>query len=141
MAIDFILFCSNSYYLLLNSSSWTVNYIYYILWLALFRWWVEEVNDTSSLLRGSVHLQLHTSRSSWFKVVKHWSLTSAIRRSSECRRQSFVVLLAVARRNWSMRHLWSITGRCIHLQRNWLYSCVATVDCDCSSDCLFSSLP
>ena len=57
------------------------------------------------------------------------------------RRQSFVVLLAVARRNQSMRHFCSETGRYIHLQLNWLYSCVATVDCDCFFDFLFLSLP
>jgi len=56
-------------------------------------------------------------------------------------RASFVVLLTVAGRNWSMRHLWSVTGKYILLQRIWLYSFVATDVCDCFSDFLFLSLP
>ena len=50
-----------------------------LLWLALFRWWVEEVNDTSSSLRGSVHLQLYVAfilvqgRQAWKLDIRHSS--------------------------------------------------------------------
>jgi len=95
-------------------------YIYYILWLTLIRWWVEEVNYTSSSLSGSVHLQyvafilvqgrlapvLDVCISSSFSPSE-LSVFQLVARAS------FFVLLTVARRNWSRRHVWYITGRYI----------------------------
>jgi len=95
------------------------------------------VSSPSTLRRG--HLG---SRSSSLEAWRPpFLVVQTVGNLESTRRQSFVVLLAVARRNRSMQHFWSITGRYIHLQLNWLYSCVATVDCDCFFDFLFLSLP
>ena len=148
MAIDFVLFCSNSYYLLLNSSSWTNSQLYLLHSVAGV---IPMVGGRSPILPAHyagqftfnsirrVHLG---SRSSSLEALHPpFVVVQTVGNLESTRRQSFVVLHAVARRNWSMRHFWSITGRYIHLQRNWLYSCVATVDCGCFSDFLFLSLP
>ena len=71
--------CSKYSWLFMKIHSATSSRNYYILWLALFRWWVEEVNNTSSSLRGSVHLQLYVAfilvqgRQAWKLDIRHSS--------------------------------------------------------------------
>ena len=86
--IDSLLKCGNPYYQLLSSSSLAVHYLLHCV-ADVYPIVGERSQQLRVSLSRSVHLQLYASRSSWFKVVEHWSLTSANRRCSDRRKSGF----------------------------------------------------